>query len=63
MTIFMQGMRQSGTTITYDLFCADGSFETFYEPLAAPKAQDRWRQWGPGGRCLRERASRCGRRS
>ena len=35
MTIFMQGMRRSGTTITYDLFCADGSFETFYEPLAA----------------------------
>ena len=37
MTIFMQGMRRSGTTIAYDLFCADGSFETFYEPLAQGK--------------------------
>jgi hypothetical protein len=35
MTVFMQGMRRSGTTITYDLFCTDGSFDTFYEPLAA----------------------------
>jgi len=34
MTVFMQGMRRSGTTIAYDLFCADGSFDTFYEPLA-----------------------------
>lgn len=34
MTVFMQGMRRSGATIAYDLFCADGSFETFYEPLA-----------------------------
>ena len=34
MTVFMQGMRRSGTTISYDLFCADGSFQTFYEPLA-----------------------------
>ncbi len=37
MTVFIQGMRRSGTTISYDLFCADGSFETFYEPLAQGK--------------------------
>lgn len=39
MTVFMQGMRRSGTTISYDLFCADGSFDTFYEPLAQGKAK------------------------
>lgn len=37
MTVFMQGMRRSGTTISYDIFCADGFFETFYEPLAEAK--------------------------
>jgi hypothetical protein len=37
LTIFMQGMRRSGTTISYDLFCADGSLDTFYEPLAQGK--------------------------
>jgi hypothetical protein len=37
MTVFMQGMRRSGTTISYDLFCTDGSFECYYEPLAQAK--------------------------
>lgn len=37
MTVFMQGMRRSGTTISYDLFCTDGSFDCFYEPLAQAK--------------------------
>jgi hypothetical protein len=36
-TIFSQGMRRSGTTIFYDLFLKDKSFNCFYEPLAAAK--------------------------
>jgi hypothetical protein len=35
MNVFIQGMRRSGTTILFDLFVEDGSFECWYEPLAA----------------------------
>jgi hypothetical protein len=34
MKVLIQGMRRSGTTILYDLLCADPAFAgTFYEPL------------------------------
>ena len=35
MNIFVQGMRRSGTTIAYDILCADGRFDCYYEPLSA----------------------------
>ncbi len=35
MNVFVQGMRRSGTTIVFDLFCEDPRFDTYYEPLAA----------------------------
>ncbi|NNF43634.1 MAG: sulfotransferase [Phycisphaerales bacterium] len=37
MNVFIQGMRRSGTTIAYDLLCADSAFASYYEPLAAAK--------------------------
>lgn len=35
MNVFIQGMRRSGTTILFDIFWEDGSFDCYYEPLAA----------------------------
>ncbi|MDN3514724.1 MAG: sulfotransferase [Candidatus Brocadia sp.] len=35
MNVFIQGMRRSGTTILFDIFLEDGSFDCYYEPLAA----------------------------
>ncbi len=37
LTVFAQGMRRSGTTIWFDLMMEDGTYECFYEPLAAGK--------------------------
>ena len=37
MNVFIQGMRRNGTTVLFDLFCEDGSFGTWYEPLARVK--------------------------
>ena len=39
MNIFIQGMRRSGTTILFDIFWEDGSFDCYYEPLAAAKKE------------------------
>lgn len=39
MNVFIQGMRRSGTTILFDLFWEDGSFNCYYEPLAAAKTE------------------------
>lgn len=36
-TVFAQGMRRNGTTIVFDLMLEDGSFDCFYEPLAATR--------------------------
>lgn len=37
MTILMQGMRRSGTTIIYDALCQDPELTCWYEPLAAAR--------------------------
>ncbi|MCK4911327.1 MAG: sulfotransferase domain-containing protein [Thermodesulfovibrionales bacterium] len=37
MNVFFQGMRRSGTTIIFDIFWQDGSFDCYYEPLAKAK--------------------------
>ena len=33
MTLFIQGMRRSGTTILYDALLEDPALDCFYEPL------------------------------
>lgn len=38
MNIFMQGMRRSGTTIVFDVLWQDPRLDSYYEPLAAAKA-------------------------
>jgi hypothetical protein len=35
MNVFIQGMRRSGTTIVFDVLWEDGSFDCYYEPMAA----------------------------
>ena len=35
--VFIQGMRRSATTFLYDVLCADGRFDAYYEPLAKAK--------------------------
>lgn len=37
MNVFIQGMRRSGTTIVFDVLWEDGSFDCYYEPLAAAR--------------------------
>jgi len=37
MNVFIQGMRRSGTTIAFDVLWEDGSFDCYYEPLAAAR--------------------------
>jgi hypothetical protein len=37
MNVLIQGMRRSATTFLFDLLCADGRFDPYYEPLAAAK--------------------------
>jgi len=37
VNIFIQGMRRSGTTILFDALSEDGTFDCYYEPLAAAR--------------------------
>lgn len=37
MNVFIQGIRRSATTFLFDVLCADGRFDAYYEPLAAAR--------------------------
>ena len=41
MNLFAQGMRRSGTTITFDILFNDKDLDCYYEPLALAKRDEK----------------------